>query len=186
MVPDGDRHLDADFIFSLVDVGHVSERDPTDGDNWSNDRMETAFAESRAVLNAQQQTIGDIDDKATRAVRITVLLLGGLISVWQFAGGVFDSWFALCGGVSLFLSLSFGVATYHESDLVLGPTESYLDQINYRPDSLTGGWETDLVDSYSGFINDNARDIGFNADLLLGQQVFLVEGVFFFGLAIVL
>lgn len=164
----------------------MSQRDPTDSDNWSSDRMETAFEESRAVLNAQQQTIGDIDDKATRAVRITVLLLGGLISVWQFAGGAFDPWFALCGGASLFLSLTFGVATYHESDLVLGPTESYLDQINYQPGTLTGGWETDLVDSYSGFISDNAGDIGFNADLLLGQQVFLVEGVFFFGLSIVL
>lgn len=164
----------------------MTGRDPDDIDNWSSDRMETAYQESRAVLDAQQKTVGDIDDKATRAVRITVLLLGGLISVWQFAGGVFDSWFALCGGASLFLSLTFGVATYHESNLFLGPTESYLDQINYDPHTLTGGWETDLVDSYSGFIGDNAEAIRFNGDLLLGQQVFLVEGVFFFGLAIVL
>jgi len=43
----------------------------------------------------------------------------------------------------------------------------------------------DLVDSYSGFINDNAEDIEFNGNLLLGQQVFLIEGVFLFGLAII-
>ena len=164
----------------------MTERDPTRSDNWSNDRMETVYRESRAVLDAQQQTISDIDDKATRAVRITVLLLGGLISVWQFAGGVFNTWLALCGGVSLFLSLVFGVATYHESNLILGPTESYLDQLNYQPESFDGGWETDLVDSYSGFINDNAGNIEFNGNLLLGQQVFLIEGVFLFGLAIVL
>jgi len=163
----------------------VTERDPTNSDNWSNDRIETAYRESRAVLDAQQQTISDIDDKATRAVRITVLLLGGLISVWQFAGSVFNMWLALCGGVSLFLSLVFGVATYHESDLILGPTESYVDQLNYRPRSFERGWEMDLVDSYSGCINDNAEDIEFNGNLLLGQQVFLIEGVFLFGLAII-
>ena len=163
----------------------MTERDPTNSDNWSNDRIETAYRESRAVLDAQQQTISDIDDKATRAVRITVLLLGGLISVWQFAGSVFNMWLALCGGVSLFLSLVFGVATYHESDLILGPTESYVDQLNYRPRSFERGWEMDLVDSYSGFINDNAEDIEFNGNLLLGQQVFLIEGVFLFGLAII-
>lgn len=147
--------------------------------------METAYRESRAVLDAQQRTIGDIDDKATRAVRITVLLLGGLISVWQFAGTVFNTWLAFCGGISLFLSLVFGVATYHESDLILGPTEEYLDEINYQPESIESGWETDLVDSYSGFIETNAEDIEFNGNLLLGQQVFLIEGVFLFGLAIV-
>lgn len=163
----------------------MTERDPTSPDNWSNDRMETAHIESRAVLEAQQQTIADIDDKATRAVRITVILLGGLISVWQFAGGVFDVWLALCGGVSLFSSLAFGVATYHESDLMLGPTEEYLDDINYEPSNLENGWETDIIDSYSGFIEKNAGDIDFNGNLLLGQQVFLVEGVFLFGLAII-
>ncbi|WP_132059802.1 hypothetical protein [Halorussus amylolyticus] len=136
-------------------------------------------------MDAQKRTISEIDDKATRAVRITVLLLGGLISVWQFAGTVFNTWLAFWGGVSLFCSLGFGVATYHESDLILGPTEEYLDELNYQSESLEGGWETDLVDSYSGFVGTNAEDIEFNGNLLLGQQVFLVEGVLLFGLSIV-
>ncbi|USZ67862.1 hypothetical protein NGM10_14150 [Halorussus salilacus] len=162
----------------------MTDRDPTDSDNWSNDRLETAYKESRAVLQAQQRAIGDIDDKATRAVRISVLLLGGLISAWRFAGPVFDAWLALWGGISLFFSLLFGVATYHESKLILGPTEEYLDDLNYRPERLRNGWEADIVDSYSGFIEANAGDIEFNADLL-GQQVFLLEGLLLFGLAIV-
>lgn len=164
----------------------VTERDPTDSDNWSNDRLETAYRESRTVLDAQQRAIGDIDDKATRAVRISVLLLGGLISVWQFAGRVFDPWLALCGGISLFFSLAFGVVTYHESKLIFGPTEDYLEELNYQPESFEDGWETDLVDSYSGFVETNAEDIEFSGDLLLGQQVFLIEGVLLFGLAILL
>ena len=148
--------------------------------------METIYTESRAVLDAQQRTIGDIDDKATRAVRITVLLFGGLVSVWQIAGTVFNIWLALCGGVSLFLSLVFGVATYHESELVVGPTEVYLDELNYHSEEIEDSWETDIVDSYSGFIGWNAEDIELSGNLLLGQQVFLIEGIFLFGLAIVL
>lgn len=164
----------------------MTERDPTDSDNWSNDRLETAYREARAVLNAQQRDIGDIDDKATRAVRISVLLLGGLISVWQFAGPVFDTWLALCGGISLFFSLTFGVVTYHESKLILGPTEDYLEELNYQPERLGDSWENDLVDSYGGFVKTNAEDIEFSGDLLLGQQIFLIEAVLLFGLAILL
>lgn len=162
----------------------MTDHDPTHSDNWSNDRLQTVYEESRTVLRAQQQAVSDIDDKATRAVRISVLLLGGLTSVWELAGPVFDSWLALCGAVALFFSLVFGVATYHESKLILGPTEDYLDDLNHRPERLDEGWETDLVDSYSGFVETNAGDIEFSGDLLLGQQLFLIEGVFLFGLAI--
>jgi len=172
------------FLYQYERNRPVTDYDPTHNDNWSNDRLRTVYEESRSVLRAQQRAVRDIDDKATRAVRISVLLLGGLTSVWELAGPFFDAWLALCGAVSLFFSLVFGVATYHESKLILGPTEKYLDDLNYRPERLDEGWETDLVDSYSGFVKTNASDIELSGDLLLGQQLFLLEGVFLFGLAI--
>lgn len=162
----------------------MSRNGPAGPDDWSSDRLETTYLEARAVLDAQQRTVTDIDDKATRAVRITVLLLGGLISVFQLSPGVFDPWLAVCGGISLFLSLAFGVATYHESNLLLGPGSGYLDQLNYEPEALPERWDADLVDAYSGFIEQNARDIQFNGHLLLGQQLFLVQGVLLFGVGI--
>jgi hypothetical protein len=163
----------------------VAGVDPTGPDDWSSDRVETSYREARAVLEAQERTIADIDDKATRAVRINVLLLAALVSALQLSDGAFDPWLALCGGVSLFLSLAFGAATYHESNLLLGPSAAYLDDLNHDPAVLDSRWDTDLIDAYSGFIETNARYVEFNGNLLLGQQVFLVEGVLLFGLGIV-
>jgi hypothetical protein len=162
----------------------VAGHDPTGPDDWSSDRVRTSYREARAVLEAQERTIADIDEKATRAVRITVLLLAALVSAFQFSAGVFNPWLALWGGVSLFVSLAFGVAAYHESNLLLGPNPEYLDHLGRSPDRLSRRWDADLIDTYSGFLRTNDRVIEINGDLLLGQQLFLVEGVFLFGLAL--
>lgn len=70
------------------------------------------------------------------------------------------------------------------SSIVLGPTEEHLDDLNYNPEELQDGWESDVVDTYSWFIEEDREDIGFNGDPLVGQQAFLVEGVLLFGLAL--
>lgn len=42
-----------------------------DGGDWENERMEATYAEARAVLEAQNDTMSDIDTKAMRTVRST-------------------------------------------------------------------------------------------------------------------
>jgi hypothetical protein len=61
-------------------------KDCREADDWDNQRLETTYMEARSVLEAQQQTVSDIDDKAMRTVRITIVLIGILISAREIAG----------------------------------------------------------------------------------------------------
>lgn len=128
--------------------------------------------------------MSDRVETSYRAVRTTVLLLAALVSAFQFSPGAFDPWLALWGGVALFVSLAFGVATYHESNLLLGPNSECLDDPGRSPDRIDRRWDAALIDTDSGFVRTNDRVIDLNGDLLLGQQLLLVEGVSLFGLSL--
>lgn len=127
----------------------------TDG-GWSSSRLETTYREARAVLEAQNETVADIDDKAMRTVRITAIVIGLLVSAIELAPDAFDRFWIALGGSSLLLSLVVGVLTYGETDLYLGPTQAYIEQLR-RGDFETDRWGSEQLDRYSDWLATNSR-----------------------------
>ena len=57
-------------------------------DDWPDERREIAYIEARAVIDAQNTTMTDIDDKAMRTVRLNTVLLGLLVTGFVRTGTV--------------------------------------------------------------------------------------------------
>lgn len=155
----------------------------TDGGGWANDRMEVTYAEARAVLDAQNETMSDIDAKAMRTVRFTVLLVGVLVAVARFAGsGVFDSGLLHLSVGSLVISATLGIATYNESYLFVGPQGAYVEYLAHgTPPDVR--WDHDLLQTFAGMISENADELAWNSWLLTVTQGTLILGIGFAVLA---
>lgn len=154
-------------------------------DDWSSKRLETTYEEARTVLDAQQATLSDIDDKAMRTVRITALILSVLVSLARFAAEVLNQYAAGIGGAFLLFSIIMGVETYNESDIFLGANRSYIAQL-VDDDFQATSWEEDLLQTYGGFIEENSTEIEANSSLFRGQQICFLLGLLFLGLAVVI
>lgn len=134
--------------------------------------------EAKDVLEQQNEKLRDIDDKALRTVRITVLLLGALLSTLKLLGGeaspintytVFGSWL-------LVLSVVSGVLTYSVSGPYFGPGAKYIDRVLGRSPSRDD-WEATLLRGYADWMEEMKELNGANARLLLLTQALLVAGV---------
>ena len=148
-------------------------------------RREVTYQEARAVLEAQRETLSDMDTKAVRTVRITVVLIGALLSAWRIEAGLFNPMFATAGGLALVGSLAIGTFTYSESDLYLGPKKEYV--VRLADGDLDGeDWREDLLYNLGGWIAENGAEIRFNSYLLSVTQILFVVGVVCVGLSIVL
>lgn len=102
----------------------------TDGESWTNDRIEAVYGETRAVLEAQQETLSDIDAKAMKTVRFNAVLIGILLTAFRFAGArVFDAAVLHLALGSLLVSTIVGIVTYNESKLYVGGDGEYLEWI---------------------------------------------------------
>ncbi|WP_135854954.1 hypothetical protein [Halorussus salinus] len=137
------------------------------------------------MLEAQRETLADMDTKAVRTVRITVILLGVLLSAWRIEAAVLDPVFASVGGIALVGALAAGTFTYSESDLYLGPNQTYVERLadrQYDGDD----WERDLLCNFGGWIDENAAEIQFNSRLLSVTQTLFVVGVVAVGASVVL
>ncbi|WP_435180805.1 hypothetical protein [Halorussus sp. AFM4] len=118
-------------------------------------------------------------------MRIAVLLIGVLLSAWRIETGLFDSALALSAGAALVGSLVAGTFTYSESDIYLGPSKEYIEQL--ADDEFEEvDWEEVLLYSLGVWIAENGEEIRLNGHLLLATQVLLVVGVVCTGLAVVL
>lgn len=151
---------------------------------WSDERREIAYDEARAVIEAQNATITDVDDKAMRTVRLNAVLLGLLVTGLQFAPGVFhvatlQAAFALPVGSSV-----CGVVTYSESSLYVGPRGRYVEEL--AEDDFLGSWETDLLGTMAGMIAENRDVVGSNAAWLTATQVALIFGIAAAGASVVI
>lgn len=151
---------------------------------WSCKRMETTYEEARAVLESQQTILVDIDEKAMRTVRTTVLLIGAIASTVKIANVSLHIGFATLSAEFLFASLAFGLVTYDETNPYLGPNRRYIDQL--AANEFKNTWETDLVETFGYWIEQNADEIDFNSLLLRITQGFLFFGIAFLSLALVL
>lgn len=145
-------------------------------DDWPDKRREIAYTESRAVIEAQNSTMGDIDDKAMRTVRLNAVLLGLLVTGVQFAPELFMTVVLQVAFVFLITSTVFGIITYNESDLYVGPDGEYLESlgaaaIDEQP------WHEDLITTLGGMAAENHNEIRRNEKWLTATQVTLVVGI---------
>ena len=149
------------------------------------ERREVTYEEARAVLEAQRETLSDMDTKAVRTVRLTVVLLGVLLSAWRVKSGLFEPVFATTGGVALVGSLAAGTFTYSESDLYFGPSKEYLEQLT-DGDFEERSWDHDLLYTFGVWIAENREEVQFYGRLLFTTQVLLLLGIGLLGLAVLL
>lgn len=146
-------------------------------EEWATQRLETTYEQVCSVLDAQQDTISDIDTKAMRTVRFTVLLVGVAVTTAKATGpGIFDSFWLGVGVLSLFGSLAVGVLTYSESDLYLGPSEQYVERL-VADDFSERPWNRDMLRTCGEWISENHEVVRSNGWLLVVAQAMLLVGV---------
>lgn len=145
-------------------------------DDWPNERREIAYTEARAVIEAQNAAMADIDDKAMRTVRLNAILLGLFVTGIQFAPDAFQSTALRAAFALLIVSTFSGVITYNESNLYVGPQGEYIEELAAEtfPESP---WEADLLETMAGMIAQNFDDIRRNSHWLTATQVALVLGI---------
>lgn len=151
-------------------------RSDADRRGWTNDRLEVAYGEARAVIEAQNTTMADIDDKAMRTVRLTAVLIGLLLTAMRADSSIFhEPWF--------FVSISFfvlagivGITTYDESDLYVGSDGAYLETLA-NDSAVTPSWDAEMVETYAGMVSENYADLQHNATLLKWTQTTLILGI---------
>jgi hypothetical protein len=149
------------------------------------ERCEMTYEEARAVLEAQRETLSDMDTKAVRTVRITVVLIGALLSAWRIETELFEPLLAGAGGLALVGSLVVGAFTYSESDLYLGPNKEYIRRLA-DGDFDEGNWQVNLLHNLGGWIAENGAEIRLNSHLLSVTQILFVGGTVCIALAIAL
>jgi len=111
-------------------------------DDWPDKRREIVYTEARAVIEAQNATMSDIDDKAMRTVRLNAVLLGLLVTGVQFAPGLFTTVALQVAFVFLISSTVCGIITYNESDLYVGPRVSISNRSVQRRSKSNRGTKT--------------------------------------------
>lgn len=154
-------------------------------DDWPDKRREITYTEARAVIDAQNSTMTDIDNKAMRTVRLNAILLGLLVTGIQFASGTFHDATLKTAFGFLIGSTVFGVITYNESNLYVGPQGKYIEELA-RDDFSNSPWEQDLLKTMAGMIAENYDDIRRNSHWLTAAQAALVLGVGAAALAVVI
>ena len=150
---------------------------------WSSKRLEIAYEEARAVLEAQQATASDLDQKTMRTVRLTAIIVGLVLSVAQLGAVNFDPLAATIAVGILIVSLIVGVLNYSASDPIAGPNPQYLSRLvaNDFPET---SWETHLLTEAGAWISDNEEEIARNGDVLLVQRALLVLGIQFIAVSL--
>lgn len=166
----------------LMCTRHLMPR--MDEDSWSNERRETVHEEARAVIDAQNGTMSDIDNKAMWTVRLTAILIGLLVTGVQFAPDAFQQdWLEYALG-SFAVSGFLGIITYNESNLFVGPKGEYVEELA-RGEYEEEDWDEDLLITFAGMISENYDDIRRNARLLSATLLALGVGILFIILSII-
>lgn len=146
------------------------------GGDWSSERRQVVHEEARAVVDAQNNTMSDIDNKAMWTVRLTAILIGLLVTGLQFAPDAFQrNWLEYA--IGLFAVAGFlGIVTYTESNLFVGPKGEYVEELA-RGVHDEDDWDEDLLVTFAGMISENYDDIRRNSLLLTATQTALIVGI---------
>lgn len=131
------------------------------------DQLPVLRAEARKTVNAQRETLNDIDTKASKILRLNVALIGILVSVvslaMQFApdseSGIgriepFVNVYTEVGIAALVLSTAFAAVTYTASEVEVGVSSENLTNL-LRADFSQSESEELLVKNYIMQINFN-------------------------------
>lgn len=124
-----------------------------DGPTEDEDAYELLHEEARTVLDHQIGILDDVDDKAARTVRITMILVGAVLGIASLGGdnGVsLSNPYVVWASCYLVVSILLGMATYNVSDPYFGPGKSDMEQLIARTDSreellrdlVDGGYRT--------------------------------------------
>jgi hypothetical protein len=144
--------------------------------DWPEKRHEVADTEARAVIEAQNVAMADIDDKAMRTVRLNAVLLGLLGTGTRFAPSIFEGWLLAAAFLSLVGSTVCGVVTYNESNIYVGPRGEYVETLATEQ-FQEPPWAVHLLETMAGMMATNVDVLRRNARWLTATQATLVVGV---------
>lgn len=155
---------DGDFEFTLPSDREV-------------EALRLTLEEARSTLTDQQQSLSDMDDKAMRSVRITLLTLGILLSAATFPQAAqFINILTVLGAASLTLSILAGVITYSVSRVEHGPGSDYF--VDIRENAYTEEeWLELLLAGYEEMCTTMADLNVWERRLMASTLLFLALGV---------
>lgn len=145
-------------------------------DGSPGERYRLLYREGRAVIEAQNRTMAEIDDKAIRIVRLNAVIIGLIVAVIQIDPRVFNVWIVSVGALLLVLSSLTGIETVDESNLFAGVRGDYLRDLNHGLIDSTA-WGADLIDTLSGMIAANEETIRLSARWLKATNGLLIGGI---------
>jgi len=153
------------------------------------DQLPVLRAEARKTVDAQRETLDDIDTKASKILRLNVALIGILVSVVslaiQFApnseSGIgriepFVSVYTEVGIAALVLSTAFAAVTYTASEVEVGVSSENLTNL-LRADFSQSESEELLVKNYIMQINFNRSTNVRNIPLFQLTMVFAILAI---------
>lgn len=167
-----------------MSYGEGEQRSESDDENRTSDVavLQSGREEARIVLDHQLQMLDDMHTKAVRTIRITVLVLGLVLSATAFpeARG-FRNAFTLSGVGTLSVAILSGLVVYSAPDPKVGVGPLYLSDIR-TGEYGEAEWLDALIAGYEEWITDmqdlnrsNARLLGYTRGLLgLGVGLLLV------------
>lgn len=152
--------------------------------------LRTTREESRAVLDRKLERLDEIDDKAMRTVRTSVVLLGLLISAAGLAGperlegiGFVPSLFSAVGASLLFVSVVLGIYSYTVSENREGIGHRYRTEARSE-EYEQSEWLAVLLVGYDEWIYRMSEINDRNKTNLALVQGSLVSGLLFLGMAL--
>lgn len=145
-------------------------------DDWTSQRKQTIYKESKRVMQGQKTDIDDMDDKALRTVRINAAILA-IGATGLELSGIGEVNFLLAGFSIVFLvsSAIFGVIVYNESNILIGPKSSFLRKM--RTQKADDEWEKELLEEMEQWITNNQTRVELNGTLFTICQSFFILGV---------
>jgi hypothetical protein len=173
----------------------MSESEPDEDAISEGELLRLSREEAHRVVDNQVQTLGDIDDKAARILRINLVLLSILITGFSIASNpevansttidleTLVNRYSLAGFVLLLLSTATAIITYTASNMRVGLRGSDLQSIlddDYTPQQNLEG----IVESYAGWIQDNFETNAKNAPLGTLTLLFLLYSMVSFALGL--
>ena len=161
----------------------MTESNDLGGERWSRPQHAVAYAEARAVLNAQQQRTNNLDDKSLRTTRLATVIVGAIITALGTLG-IDIRWSVGFVGVGLLIvSFGTGLATYSGFGPSLGPGGSDLHRLLDMTDE---GWERDFLVKMGEWIEIGGIRLDRGAVLLIVSETTLFVGVLVTVVAILL
>lgn len=145
-------------------------------EEWTSQREQTTYEESKRVMEGQKADIDDMDDKALRTVRLNAAILAiGATGVEISGIGEVNAFLAGFSIAFLISSAISGVVVYNESNILVGPKASFLRKM--RTEEFDDRWEGELLAEMENWITNNQIRVELNGALLSICQLFLVLGV---------